>query len=71
MPLAPVDVLPSQGGFVAAAELMPEVLGAEAAPAADVVPVADVVAAAAAPAAVAGTMRWNNKTSRFVLRRMA
>ncbi|CAD6231423.1 unnamed protein product [Miscanthus lutarioriparius] len=41
---------------------MPEVLRVEAAPAADVVPVA--AAAAAAPAAVAGTMRWNNKTSR-------
>ena len=65
MPLAPVDVLPSQGGFVAAAELMPEVLGAEAAPTADFVP------AAAAPAAFAGPMRWNNNTSRFVLRRMA
>jgi hypothetical protein len=39
-----------------AAELMPEVLGANVAPTADV--------------AAAGPMRWNNNTSRFVLRRM-
>ena len=50
---------------MAAVEIMPEVLGAEAAPTADFVP------AAAAPAAFAGPMRWNNNTSRFVLRRMA
>ena len=49
---------------MATAELMPEVLRAEAALAADVV-------AAAAPAVVAGPMRWNNNTSGFVLRRMA
>ncbi|CAD6218423.1 unnamed protein product [Miscanthus lutarioriparius] len=52
------------GGLVATAELMPEVLRAEAALATDVV-------AAAAPAVVAGPMRWNNNTSGFVLRRMA
>ena len=53
---------PVEGGFVAAAEVMAEVVRAEAAPAADVV-------AAAAP--TAGPMRWNNNTSGFVLRRMA
>ena len=52
---------PIEGGFVAAAEVMAEVVGAEAAPAADVV-------AAAAP--TAGPMRWNNNTSGFVLRRL-
>ena len=34
MASAPVDVLPIEGGFVAAAEVMAEVVGAEAAPAA-------------------------------------
>jgi predicted metal-dependent peptidase len=58
MASAPVDVLPVEGGFVATAE----VVGAEAAPAAD-------VAVAAAPAA--RPMRWNNNTSGFVLRRMS
>jgi hypothetical protein len=52
-----VDVVDGQGGFVAAADLMPEVPGAQAAP-------TGVVAAA-------GPMRWNNNTSEFVLRRMA
>ncbi|CAD6220189.1 unnamed protein product [Miscanthus lutarioriparius] len=62
MASAPVDVLHVEGGFVAATEVMAEVVGAKATPAAD-------VAAAAAPAA--GPMRWNNNTSRFVLRMMA
>ena len=62
MASAPVDVLPIEGGFVAAAEVMAEVVRAEAAPATD-------VAAAVAPAS--GPMRWNNNTSGFVLRRMA
>jgi hypothetical protein len=53
---APVDVVDGQGGFVAVADLMPEVPRAQAAP-------------IAAPAAV-GPMRWNNNTSGFVLRRM-
>ena len=48
---------PVEGGFVAAAEVMAEVVRAEAAPAAD--------------GATAGPMRWNNNTSGFVLRRMA
>ena len=61
MASAPVDVLPIEGGFVAAAEVMAKVVGAKVAPAAD-------VAAAAAPAT--GPMRWNNNTSGFVLRRM-
>ena len=59
------------------------VVGAEAAPAADVAAAAkvmdEVVGAEAAPAAdvaaatalAAGPMRWNNNTSSFVLRRMA
>jgi len=47
MASAPVDVLPIEGGFVAAAEVMAEVVGAEATPATNV--------AAAAPAA--GPMR--------------
>ena len=47
---------------MAAAEVMAEVVGAEAAPATD-------VAAAATPAA--GPMRWNNNTSGFAPRRMA
>ena len=34
MTLTPIDVLPIEGGFVAAAEVMAEVVGAEAAPAA-------------------------------------
>ena len=50
-------MLPVEGGFVAAAKVMAEVVGANAA------------SAAAAPAA--GPMRWNNNTSSFVLRRMA
>ncbi|CAD6261001.1 unnamed protein product [Miscanthus lutarioriparius] len=62
MALAPVDVLPIEGGFMAAAEVIAEVVGAKAALAAD-------VAAAVAPAS--GPMRWNNNTSGFVLRRMA
>ena len=62
MALAPVDVLHVEGGFVAATEVMAEVVGAKATPAAD-------VAVAAAPPA--GPMRWNNNTSGFVLRRMA
>ena len=53
---------PVEGGFVAAAEVMAEVVRAEAAPATDV---------AAAAALAAGPMRWNNNTSGFVLRRMA
>ena len=57
MASAPVDVLHVEGGFVAAAEVMAKVVGAEAAPAAD--------------GATAGPMRWNNNTSGFVLRRMA
>jgi hypothetical protein len=52
---------PAEGGFVTATEVFTDVVGAKAAPAAD-------VAAAAAPAT--SPMRWNN-TSGFVLRRMA
>ena len=62
MASAPVNVLPIEGGFVAAAEVIAKVVGAEAAPAAD-------VASTIAPAG--GPMRWNNNTSGFVLRRMA
>jgi len=49
MASAPVNVLLVEGGFVAAVEVMAEVVGAKAALAADVV-------AIAAPAA--GPMRW-------------
>jgi len=57
MASTPVDVLPIEGGFVATAKVMAEVVGAKAA------------SAASAPAV--GPMRWNNNTSGFVLRRMA
>ena len=42
MALAPVDVLPIEGGFMAAAEVIAEVVGAKAALAADVAAAAKV-----------------------------
>ena len=66
MASAPVDLVGAEGGFVAAAGLLNEVAIAGA-----VVDAGVVVAGAAAPPLAPGPMRWNNNTSRFVLRRMA
>jgi len=66
MASAPVDLVGAEGGFVAAVGLLNEVVVAGAAVDAGV-----AVASAAAPPLALRPMRWNNNTSRFVLRRMA
>jgi hypothetical protein len=65
MTSAPVDVVGGQGGFVAAADLL------EVPRAAATVGHAGALAPAVAAQGAPGPTRWNNNTSRFVLRRMA